>query len=105
MADANTLIPEEVMVALTAIHQVCPQLLTSKPSPLFADCYPDRAQFDEKLVQSAKAFVDRHNALSAQVATHGKPFAPFPKYLQRDRPVPGDRGGVSGGRQVPRSAG
>ena len=79
MADANTLIPEEVIVALTAIYQVCPQLLTSRQSPLFADCKADGAQFDEKIVREAKDFIAKHNALAQQTASHGKPFAPFPK--------------------------
>jgi hypothetical protein len=79
MADANTLIAEEVIVALTALYQVCPQLLTSRQSPLFADCKFDPLQFDQKIVGEAKEFVAKHNALAKQTAGSPKPFAPFPK--------------------------
>ena len=78
MADANTLIPEEVIVALTAIYQVCPQLLTSKQSPLFSDCQAEPAAFDQKVLAEAKDFIAKHNALARETASSGKPFAPFP---------------------------
>jgi hypothetical protein len=86
MADAKTLIPEEVIVALTAIYQVCPQLLTSKHSPLFVDNEVDRSKFDEKLIAEAEGFIAKHNALASDTASNGKPFAPFPKYRREIEP-------------------
>ena len=86
MADANTLIPEEVIVALTAIYQVCPQLLTSKQSPIFLDTFPDPTRFDPKIVGEVQQFIAKHNALADQTASLGKPFAAFPKFRREIEP-------------------
>jgi hypothetical protein len=77
--DAKTFIPEEVIVALTAIYQVCPGLLTSRGSPIFDD-NPLTRHVDVELVLEVKKYIAQHNERAAGTRSHDKPFAMFPKH-------------------------
>ena len=72
--DGKTSIQEEIIVALTAIHQVCPALLTSKSSPLFES--GNNPRLDAALVEEVRKHIVAHNERAAK--SEGTPFARFP---------------------------
>ncbi len=81
----KTSIAEEVIVGLTAVYQICPQLL-ARYSPLFGGLQqPEADSAAAKVLVEVRAIIEKYNRHAQQQKDYGRDFAVWPSGFEAVR--------------------
>ena len=82
----KTSIAEEVIVGLTALYQICPQLLQTRDSPVFGGLQqPEADSAASKVLGKVRAIIEKYNRYAQEQKDDGRDFAVWPSGFEAVR--------------------